>query len=492
MSEDVTPPRPKVKKLPFKPTALRLATPSDDTGLDDGLDLFRRCKEMEPIKAADRKRRMRRKQKQKQKQEEEEEARRKSAESAKRPLDDHDDGEFEAAVGAQPHKSPRIDRRGTPATYPSKDGDVSVSDLVTPPASKRTRPDLTPSKGAKLHVENIDSSPGDSPSARLLRSHTKTAPPASLHRVARMPKAAPAPVVLIESDDDDVEAMPGSKQRGDGIEILESSLAATASDEDDSDGDEFSEYVRKAEEQRARDQMLSVGADGEATKKPIDILVTSVVRGTKPCCFKFLFDKQLRIARNTWLTLQHRKGILLDVQREDDIVLTWRRQRVYTFSTLLTLGIRPQGNGRAVVDGNGSEGLADGQTRVHMEAWTLDLFREMEREEELRKKREAGELSDEDDAAAPEEPSAEEVKIRVILKARNLEDVNLTVRPETTVETLITGFRAQRSIGSEKDVGLWFDGERLEEHVTMDEAEIDDMDTFEVHVRQGIVACQHE
>ena len=287
--------------------------------------------------------------------------------------------------------------------------------------------------------------------------------------------------MLVDSDSDDDLYIPPipTRKRDDSVELLETSFAAA---EDD---DEFAGYIRKAEEQRARDQaMLSVGPDGAASKDKIDILVTSVVPNTKPCCFKFLFDKQLRVARNTWLSLQHHRGILKEVEKEDDIVLTWRRKKVYTFSTLLNLGIRPQSDGRAVVDGHSSKGLADDRTRVHMEAWTIDLFQEMEREEELRRKREAGELSDEEDTAPiEEEPLAPEVKIRVILKARNLDDVKLTVRPETTVETLITGFRAQRSIGSDKDVGLWFDGDRLEEHVTMDEAEIDDMDTFEVHIK---------
>lgn len=74
------------------------------------------------------------------------------------------------------------------------------------------------------------------------------------------------------------------------------------------------------------------------------------------------------------------------------------------------------------------------------------------------------------------EPVAPEVKIRIILKARDLDDVRLAVRRETTVATLMTSFRKQRSIGSDKNIRSWFDREILEEHVTMEEAEIDDMD----------------
>lgn len=88
-----------------------------------------------------------------------------------------------------------------------------------------------------------------------------------------------------------------------------------------------------------------LGPDQAAAPETIDILVISIVPDTKPCCFKFLFNKQLRLARNTWLALQKANGALLDIEKKDDIVLTWRRKRVYAFSTLLDLGIRPQGNG---------------------------------------------------------------------------------------------------------------------------------------------------
>ncbi|KAH7328966.1 hypothetical protein B0I35DRAFT_418886 [Stachybotrys elegans] len=64
-----------------------------------------------------------------------------------------------------------------------------------------------------------------------------------------------------------------------------------------------------------------------------------------------------------------------------------------------------------------------------------------------------------------------------------MDEVPLTVRSETTVETLITGFRAQRGIEPDKDVGIWFDGERLEEHTTMAEAEVEDLDSLEVHIK---------
>ena len=175
------------------------------------------------------------------------------------------------------------------------------------------------------------------------------------------------------------------------------------------------------------------------------------------------------------------------------------------FSTLLNLGIRPKGDGTVVVEGSSGtynrDGLAEARTRVHMEAWTPELFAQMERDEEIRRKRDAGELDDDDDydyesergenrdtqdggKAGQGEGGGDQVKLRIILKPKDLEPVKLMVRPETTVETLLTAFRTQRDVGGEgAEVALWFDGMRLEEDTTMEEAEIDDMDTIEVHIK---------
>ncbi|KAG6014862.1 hypothetical protein E4U54_004760, partial [Claviceps lovelessii] len=103
---------PKAKKLPFKPTALgktasRLAgaggasadTKKEQYG-DDGLDLFRRSKEMQPIMEAERERRLlRKKRKQKQKQDQEEERRKAAATAGKRPWDSGGD-EYNEAEGS--------------------------------------------------------------------------------------------------------------------------------------------------------------------------------------------------------------------------------------------------------------------------------------------------------------------------------------------------------------------------------------------------------
>ena len=80
---------PRKKKLPFKPTALRMAAPAsqaEDNIADDDLALFKRSKEMAPIVAAEQMRRW----KKKQRQMEEDEERRRSSAGSKHALGDDD------------------------------------------------------------------------------------------------------------------------------------------------------------------------------------------------------------------------------------------------------------------------------------------------------------------------------------------------------------------------------------------------------------------
>lgn len=267
------------------------------------------------------------------------------------------------------------------------------------------------------------------------------------------------------------------------MEILDgdSPLAVVPELEPEAEEDEFAEYIRRAETQRARQQVpVDISQDDTLKKETTEILISSPMPNAHPVLIKFLFNKELRLARKTWIAIQASNGNPIPADQHDDVVLTWRRRRVYNSSCLFDLGIRPLGNGRLATTSQGKEGLAKERTRVHMEAWTQEAFQQMELEQELQRKRDAGEISDLEEEPAEE---AEEFKLRIILKARDLEPVKLTIRPETTVETLLTGFRSQRQIGSDRDVSLSFDGEILEEHVTMDEAEIDDMDTIDVYIK---------
>ncbi|KAM0462264.1 hypothetical protein ACHAPV_003738 [Trichoderma viride] len=485
MSDRAAAGAPAKKKLPFKPTALRKAAPeskpddsvkngkrkegSDDED-DDGLGLFRQSREMESIVAAERARKLRKKQKQA-------EERRLSDTVGRQLLDSDEDGLPSLPVTAETIQATPVDESLT-------------MDEDSVRSSKRQR----------SAVEPMDDDPfTDSPSQSTLPNSNTATPSKRPKRQSVAP--IEAPIISLDSDSDsdfdggnDGTNAPESGQRGDSIELVSSDIVGAGpsivtpkpqavTEIEDDDDDEFADYVRKAEEQRARNKDMMQMESGKAAKKDAaaDILVRSNIPGTKVAIMKYQFDRPIRLIRDSWFALQERnKHPELPIVSAEEIILTWQRKKVYTYSSLLGLGIRPQGDGKIIADEYAKGGLQDGRTKVVFEAWTTEGFQQMELEEELRMKREAGELSDEESA---QEEQAKETKLRIVLRAKDMEAVKLTVRLETTVETLIVGFRTQRSIPSSKDVGIWFDGDRLEEHQTMEDVDINDMDTLEVHIK---------
>lgn len=452
-----------MKKLPFKPTALREAGPTAPSSGPDELDLFRRSKEMEPIMAAEQQRRM-----QKRLRHQEEERRRQPVSSSPSaspppPLDQEEDPFRSPSppTRASTH-APREPNRHTPTDGP---------DGCSHPPAKRARTEGAPSSSSPARKGPVTRSSTITPTGTVA--------------------AGPPLTVNLDSDSDSDEVValsPPPPLPPEGEKMAEAE-----------EEDEFGEYVRLAEEQRARQQLL-LGDDAlsdrsSSGRDKVEILVTSAAPGAKPCYMKVLYDKPLRIVRDCWIARQREKGLRLAPDQEQGWVLTWRRQKVYSSSTLLHLGMRPQGDGRILVDGRpDAHGLTDGRTRVHLEAWTPDLFRQMERQEEQRRRAAPARPGHETDTSiAPaddhdggrdsQEPAEPTAKLRIILKSRHLDDVKLTVRPETTVETVITGFRSQRQLGPQHQLALFFDGDRLDEHLTMADAGIVDLDTLDLHLK---------
>ncbi|KAL7791030.1 hypothetical protein V8C37DRAFT_166907 [Trichoderma ceciliae] len=511
------------KKLPFKPTALRNVAPvskpavsvkdgerSDDGHDGDDLDLFRQAREMAPIMAAERQRKL---DKKKQKQAEEE--RRHSDMADRQLLDSDEEGSSSFLPANEMGEAKRSDGNEAVQTTPvdespTLDEHGFSRDLVTPPPSKRSRrdseQDSRSSKRRRSAAELPDDPFDESTPQRSMRSGSNILTP------SKQPKkdfATPsgAPIISLDSDSDsDSEvgysdanvqhnasvALESPEQREESVRLVGAGFVGAGlpapvskpqtTAEVEEEEDEFDEYVRKAEQQRARDKdMMQMDYDKAAKKETAaDIMVRSNIPGTKVAHIKYQFNRPLRLIRDSWIALQ-RRIMELPITSDDDIILTWQRKKVYTYSSLLGLGIRPQGDGKIIADEYSKGGLQDGRTKVVLEAWTKQGFDQMELEEEMRMKREAGELPDEE--PTPGEQEEKRTKLRVKLRAKDMEEVKLTVLLETTVKTLIIGFRTQRNLGSDKDVGIWFDGERLEEHQTMEEADINDMDALEVHIK---------
>ncbi|KAK0387563.1 hypothetical protein NLU13_3809 [Sarocladium strictum] len=527
MAEPMSPP--KKKKLPFKPTALRrtaaptlsVSSSANDLqstqDLADGaqdLDLFKRGKEMAPRLAEELERRLKKKEQQARKEDIE---RRRSSGGEKRPYEFEEDEAHIAPGGDTAINSPvdevdHIDISPLDRTHPTH---LGSSDPTTPPPSKRSRnteqksferfnSHFNPAISLSHHNTPIQVSPFTR-ATRTTRSQMDAHPP---------PEATA--IVLSDSDSDSEQLSHAVKPPPGRAPRREASVEIIGVAEDDED--EFNEYVLKAAAARARlqEQATSSTSNNNPTSTSTDsskaaapasaeILVTSSIPGSVACKARVRYDQSLRLLRDSWAAKQRKAG--LDMP-ESTAILTWRRARVYNTSTLFHLGLRPSGNGRIAISESSTsraslsrtysaatdDGLSDDRTHIHFEAWTQATFTEMERQEASRHDPQpSSPLHDSHPSA--EEEAEEEIKLRIILRARGLDDVRLTVRPATTAETLITGWRAQLSskspealqeaLKSNPMVTLWFDGEQLEEHVTLDEAEITDMDSIEVHLKSA-------
>ncbi|SPJ79185.1 uncharacterized protein FTOL_07576 [Fusarium torulosum] len=478
-----------MKKLPFKPTALRRPAPptqpeeSKDSD-DDGLALFRRAKEMAPIMAADRERRL----KKRRAAELEAEQRQLEASQVKRSQDNSEDmkdadpikQDSDVNVSGD-RSSPVLPIQETPVVDQplTQDEADHTSELVTPPPSKRSRISSSSSQILSGQLDyDEDPFPDAPPTQRLLVSPNPQTPnqkPKMENITTHILKNTKP--ITIDSDSESEAGPATARPRSDSIEFIDS-ISTKPSKEPtppSAEEDEFAEYIRKAEEERARQRALQSNESAELKKETVKITITSMIPNSSVLQVKYLFTKPLRVARDAWVKHQATKGLSLVA---DEVVLTWRRKKIYNTSTLIGLGIRPAGSGRIEADDQGSEGFKSNRTVVAMEAWTLDQFQEMEHKEELQRRRDAGELPEEE-----ENQTQDRHYFMIVLKGRDVDPLDCKVMPETTVDTLIAVFRKQRQISSEREVSLWWDGERLEEHVEMEEAEIEDHDTIEVHVQ---------
>jgi hypothetical protein len=60
---------------------------------------------------------------------------------------------------------------------------------------------------------------------------------------------------------------------------------------------------------------------------------------------------------------------------------------------------------------------------------------------------------------------------------------NVTLRKHSTVAHMIKAFRKLAGLGEDKHVEIRWDGETLDPETTVEEADIADMDSVEVHIR---------
>ncbi|KAI6781047.1 uncharacterized protein J7T54_003214 [Emericellopsis cladophorae] len=426
------------RSLPFKATALMrkapapAPTPSDagPSSNDEYLSIFSRRKEMETVIERDRRKRLQKKERRELKQVEE---RRRSSEkrSASAALDISEPGEEVLEADRRQHTAtpvkPEVLRSGSHGSTPRRPAEAVAQEA----------------KGRDAEVIPLDSDDGDEP----FNTPVKT-------RKADL-EVTKDPIAIL--DDSDHEPA----RQEDSAEELDEFCAS---------------FVHKAkEEAKAR-------AQGVQQSPIIAVCISSPVPGTKSIRVRMRLDDPLSKVRRAWATRQYDNDVAVGDER--DLVLVWRGHMAYASSSFRALGVRPSPWGHGLTtDHSDRAALTEDGAGVLLEIFTSDLWEKFEadrKREHLRDTAGNDSLNQSGLGADHDVELEPEVKLKVILKAKNLDSVKLTVRPETTVETLINGFKHERGVSGQ--VTLWFDGECLNESMTVEDAEIEDMDSIEVHI----------
>ena len=250
---------------------------------------------------------------------------------------------------------------------------------------------------------------------------------------------------------DESENAPGEVPGGDELEITAVTTAQPPQVEDDgllASDEEFPELARKARE-KARQKRLEAEAtfasldpppsaprDGslqrsfsqqQPTPPPqpppddiISILITSRVANTTPLIVNRRVSQRLKDVRMTWCD---RQGFTPEATAT--VFLTWRGKRLFDVTTCKSLGIGVGADGNIVMKGK-KDILGEEERRIHMEAMTEEILEDYKRS----KRREMGD----EDAEESGNQEAEQVEqkaekqVRVILKAKGLDDFKLRVK----------------------------------------------------------------
>lgn len=260
----------------------------------------------------------------------------------------------------------------------------------------------------------------------------------------------PKPVQTVIIDLGDGESPPRAIQEEDEPDITTVTTIQTPEDEDDAllaSDEEFPELARKARE-KARQKRLEAEA-ASATLDPsqpdtgdrslprslslqqptpspqptddiVSILITSRIANTTPLIVNRRISQRLKDVRVTWCD---RQGFTAEATAT--VFLTWRGKRMFDVTTCKSLGIGVGADGTIVMKGE-RDLLGEEERQIHMEIMAEEIL-----EDYKKSKRRANGDEDTEESAKQEAQQAEhppEEQVRIILKAKGLDDFKLKVK----------------------------------------------------------------
>ncbi|KAE9381628.1 hypothetical protein N431DRAFT_539233 [Stipitochalara longipes BDJ] len=208
----------------------------------------------------------------------------------------------------------------------------------------------------------------------------------------------------------------------------------------------------------------------------IEILITSRMEGTKPLKVKRKLSQRLKEVRLSWCDKQTIDGQPLDQAYKATMFLTWKKIKVYDVTTCSSLGLKIDGRGRLSGDADG----VDAEGRVHLEAWTEEAWEYYTTKKAAKQKREQS--GSDDEAAAREAKENAVPKVKIIMKARAMEDYKIAVKATTSVQKMIAAYRNARNVPEDQRIAVYFEGDELDPATEIGQTELEDMDLLEVHI----------
>ncbi|KAK6497829.1 hypothetical protein TWF481_012231 [Arthrobotrys musiformis] len=217
----------------------------------------------------------------------------------------------------------------------------------------------------------------------------------------------------------------------------------------------------------------------------IQILIISAIPGTKPMVFNRKFGQTLGKVRDVWARMQG----FTDEQIER-LILVWQNEtRVFDSTVPKSLGIKFDKNGKMYFGGKGKQeeknGVKPEECRVFFDAMWDEEYEELMKRKEAAKEREnALELSsDGEDEEVVTGVAVNAQMIEITLKGKHFEEMKLKVQPSMKVSEVIEQMRDERKLDEGTEIELHFDGEELEEDMTLEEADIEDEFQIDVVLR---------
>ncbi|MCJ1306025.1 hypothetical protein MMC08_008843 [Hypocenomyce scalaris] len=393
------------------------------------------------------------------------------------------------------NREEREGKRRRISDYSEDDDDHSSSGTEQEEVAKSITAKVQP---VESHKSASPRRPQISPKSLLKQYEEITAVPGSEERH----KPSQSRVIEIDESED----APGEVPGGDELEITTVTTAQSPQVEDDgllASDEEFPELARKARE-KARQKRLEAEAtfasldpppsaprDWSLQRSPsqqqptpppqpppddiISILITSRIANTTPLIVNRRISQRLKDVRMTWCD---RQGFT--PEDTATVFLTWRGKRLFDVTTCKSLGIGVSADGSIVMKGK-KDILGEEERRIHMEAMTEEILEDYKKSKRRAMGDEDAEESGYQEAEQVEQKAEEQV--RVILKAKGLDDFKLRVKASTSISRIINAFRSTYGVGADKEVFLLFDGERLERGARVDETDLNDMDSIEVHIK---------